>query len=356
MPIPVQRNPLVRKHCKKRLAFARTSEPGGLMLSAMQTTSQWIDAAIRGGDIPIATQRIAPVNPQAQRGPAMFELLVRPIVQRTAIDPGETIETAEASGRAPALDRAITTYAARYIASLANEDARYAINLSGLSFRQPGQVDRLNRILADYSIDPRRIIWEIGERHPLCPTGATRDNLLAIEASRASVALDDFGVKCSNLALLALVEVQFVKFDRSLTHALLPANTERRHKLMAGLQALAVAAGAEIIFEGIERFDELAVLQSFAPEGAWIQGYAIHRPHLVPSATEILCCATKESGPSGTTATCAMVGGPDLTDMPMCAADGRGKPPSTEIAAGSCSSRKAFPLLADRMSTYTTRT
>lgn len=286
----------------KQLAFARPSASGRRMLYRMPgpahqpNPSTWIDDALRGAPIQVAAQRIAPAAPAADGRGLIVELLVRPSVGTHAHDPGDTIALAEATGRAPRLDCAIARQAAAYIASRPDDPSRYAINLSGLSFRQPGQADRLNAILADHRVDPRRIIWEIGERHTLEPTGATRDNLLAIEASGAAIALDDFGVKCANLSLLTLVEIQYVKFDRSLTQALLPADADRRRRLMGGFQGFAEAAGAQIIFEGVESHEELAILRGFAPPGAWIQGYAIHRPSLVigPPTSECLCCATNK--------------------------------------------------------------
>jgi len=250
---------------------------GGMKMSSLSHLSAWLLQTLHGGPVDLAAQRIVPLTGNWTQSD-LWELLVRPQLDGRPLDPASTVAWAEANGSAPELDLAIVAKAVTHMA--AGSD-RFCVNLSGLSVRTPGHARRLTAILAAAHVFPGRVVFEISERHALEPTGHVRENLLYLRDAGVGLAIDDFGAQCGNVSLLSIVDLKYMKADAALTRAVLSADLDRKRRLTSGLAGLADAAGAEIIFEGLETEMSVSEIRAIAPSGSWGQGYAIHLPQLL---------------------------------------------------------------------------
>ena len=128
-------------------------------------------------------------------------------------------------------------------------------------------------MLADAGLEPSRLMVEIPEGKAV----AAADVIATIEQLRAlgvRIAVDDFGVGYSNLAQLAALMPDVIKFDKSLISSL------GRHavadRLLAGAIDLAHDLGALVVAEGVENPRQHAVLVALGCDA--MQGFLLGRP------------------------------------------------------------------------------
>ena len=94
------------------------------------------------------------------------------------------------------------------------------------------------------------------------------------------ISLDDFGTGYSSLSYLTYIDLDKIKFDRSLNHKFLQDNYT---DTMAGLISLFHSMNLVIVAEGIEEEDNF---QKLSDRGCdYIQGYLFSRP-VSPAAIE----------------------------------------------------------------------
>ena len=108
----------------------------------------------------------------------------------------------------------------------------------------------------------RRIVIEITE-HELFET-STVDLLHGFLPSVASIAVDDVGAGYAGLSLLLRLRPDEIKIDRLLVSGV--DADPAQQALVAGLARFALATGAGLIAEGIERTEELRCLRSLGIE------------------------------------------------------------------------------------------
>ena len=105
----------------------------------------------------------------------------------------------------------------------------------------------------------------------------------ALQASGASLVLDDFGSGHSSLAWLAAIPAVGIKLDPQLTQL---AGTPRADTILAGAVKLARSLDMSVTAEGIEDFDRVGFLRSIGCDYA--QGFAYARPMTFEDATKFL--------------------------------------------------------------------
>jgi len=166
--------------------------------------------------------------------------------------------------------------AAEVSKAFANHDPSLfcAFNVSTASLNQPLSegLDWFNRLLDGFS--PAQSVIEVVESAMIEDLPQARALLDALHEQGVRIALDDFGTGHSNLQRLGELPVDIVKVDRSLVVSL-PVSPRHRAILRA-LVALGTDLGFDIIAEGVETADQLAVLQDLGVGAA--QGFFLGAP------------------------------------------------------------------------------
>lgn len=106
---------------------------------------------------------------------------------------------------------------------------------------------------------PRRLIFEINEREQVIHMDHLHSIVMEYRSMGLRTAMDDFGSGFAGLTMLAAFQPDIVKIDMALTHDI----HERRasQSIVRAIVEICTDLGIEIIAEGIERREELEVLQ-----------------------------------------------------------------------------------------------
>ena len=164
------------------------------------------------------------------------------------------------------------------------DDSTVLINFLPTAIYEPAFCLRTTEAAARRSgIDRSRIVFEVVESEEV----ADRDHLATIlrhyRDGGYRVALDDVGAGYSGLMMLADLDPDLVKIDRSLVRR---AATSRPHRIVCeSLAHMAKAGGKLVLAEGIETADEQAAMESIGVD--LVQGYRFGRPNPVPATASL---------------------------------------------------------------------
>jgi predicted signal transduction protein with EAL and GGDEF domain len=148
-----------------------------------------------------------------------------------------------------------------------------AVNISGrhlLSRQLPGHI---TAALNGAAVGPERLLVEITETVILSDLVSAASELESVRALGVKVAIDDFGTGYTSLAHLQKLPIDTIKIDRSFISQL---NERRGSSLVRMVTDLGHAIDLNIVAEGVETDEELAVLQAIGADH--IQGYLLSRP------------------------------------------------------------------------------
>ncbi|MBU8894919.1 EAL domain-containing protein [Corallococcus sp. M34] len=140
----------------------------------------------------------------------------------------------------------------------------------------------LEAVVQQHGLHPRQFVLEITEKGAFEDTAQLRRLARALATRGFGIALDDFGAGHSGLVTLVHSAPDFIKLDQALVrdihhHAYL-------QHLVKSLVAFAANVGATLIAEGVESWDELAVLLRLGIRHA--QGFLLARPAPTPPLPE----------------------------------------------------------------------
>lgn len=155
---------------------------------------------------------------------------------------------------------------------------KVAINLSAYNFQEPDICERLRGACDEFGLDPRYVEVECTEGIWMESPGIL-NTLDAIRAMGMSLALDDFGTGYSNFAYLQKIPATVIKVDQSLIRNV--HTNERDQRIVRSLIALARELGYEVVAEGVETEQSLALIRAWGCQVA--QGYHFAKP-LAPEA------------------------------------------------------------------------
>ncbi|WP_399686510.1 putative bifunctional diguanylate cyclase/phosphodiesterase [Xenophilus sp.] len=202
------------------------------------------------------------------------------------IDPADVIFTAASTGLAEPLMRFILDAVcgvARALVAAGRPPWPIAVNVSPREMSQLA-VDRLILSgLARHGLRGERLIVEITEEVAL-DTDAARSKLAALAAAGVTIAVDDFGVGYSSLALLRNRHVGQVKIDRSFIAGL--ASSPDSQVVVQAILQLGRALRIQVVAEGVESQEELDGLRRLGCQ--LVQGYHLARPAPLPQILQQL--------------------------------------------------------------------
>ena len=230
--------------------------------------SDVLDAAMRPGGLRAVFQPI--VHLEDLRVVA-HEGLMRHAKGR--MTPLQLLDMARDAGRLGELE----TQAARTLVSAFDFDrgGRLLLNLSAHAILQGAL--RPQQIIESLQLagrDLSRFVIEITERDIVEDVGRLADALGYLRAAGIRIALDDFGNGHSNFELWHELGPEYVKLDRYLIHDI--AQSPGRLSIVRALVQVAESLGTDLIAEGVEHVQDLAIIQDLGIRYA--QGYLLGRP------------------------------------------------------------------------------
>jgi diguanylate cyclase (GGDEF)-like protein/PAS domain S-box-containing protein len=149
-----------------------------------------------------------------------------------------------------------------------------AVNVSSRQLLSGEIVDVVTGALARSGLKAERLTLELTES-TLIDDAVTAESLLReLRALGVNLALDDFGTGYSSLTYLRAFPMNILKIDKSFVRAI---GTEREDTaIVAAVLALARNLGLQVVAEGIERYEQLAVLHQLGCP--FMQGYLFSPP------------------------------------------------------------------------------
>ena len=174
-------------------------------------------------------------------------------------------------------DRAINL-AAAWPAALG--DLRLSVNLGAEELTE-NYGAHLLELLEQAGFAPERLTMELTEESLVRDLDRTAGQLEMLRAKGVRIAVDDFGTGYSSLSYLKALPLDYLKIDKGMTPDIVGTGKDRI--IMRAIIAMAKALGLAIIAEGVEKAEELAMLQA---EGCdYFQGF-LRSPPLAPAEFE----------------------------------------------------------------------
>ncbi|MGB7300739.1 MAG: EAL domain-containing protein [Burkholderiaceae bacterium] len=160
----------------------------------------------------------------------------------------------------------------RSIPALRN--AAVSINIPAQSLTSDWLVHEVRNLIAQYSLEPGDLIFEITEYALTSDVEKSRLTLLALRDIGVQISLDDFGIGHSSLSQLLSFPLSLVKIDKSVIQHVDQLSQSRR--FMEAIIEVASSLGHDVVAEGIESQAQLdAVYAAGATLG---QGFLFSHP------------------------------------------------------------------------------
>jgi len=207
------------------------------------------------------------------------------------IGPDIFIPIAEQVGLIRDITRQVCALAARDCLAVPDTITRLSINLSAADIHTMETVHVLETLLGTVG-DKLRLSVELTERSLLTPERCG-PVIAAMRAMGIQVVIDDFGTGYANLQALAVLGLDGIKIDRSLSQRIgtSPAATLIIHHVCA----LARALGLTIVAEGVETETQAGLLygQGIRWAQGWLFGHPVPIEELTrPRSLERMACRT----------------------------------------------------------------
>ena len=152
--------------------------------------------------------------------------------------------------------------------------AALAINTSARSFDDPTLAGTIRSLLAEFHVEPRRLIVELTETSALANMQDSEQFIKDIRALGCTVCLDDFGVGFSSFAYLKHLSADVLKIDGMFIRNL-PSSREDQVFVRAIVE-VARGLGKKTVAEFVGDAETLQLLVQIGVDYA--QGYYLSRP------------------------------------------------------------------------------
>ncbi len=260
--------------------------------AAMIVTEQFsaLDTILANGDLHSLFQ---PIFSLSERRILGYEALSRGPSNSALHSPINLFAVARSAGRLSELELLCRKNACQRFSQLKLEGKLF-LNVSPDSLMEPKhQPGRTLQLLQTLGIPPSQVVIELTEQSPTDDFALLDTALHHYRAMGFSIALDDLGAGYSSLRLWSELRPDYVKIDRHFIDGIHQDAVKR--EFVGSILKMAKASRAQVIAEGIELPEELAVLAEMGVD--LIQGYLLCRPQEQPprDATNLLPRTTASS-------------------------------------------------------------
>jgi diguanylate cyclase (GGDEF)-like protein len=188
-------------------------------------------------------------------GRPRFELLIRMLGDRgEIIPPGKFLSAAERYQLMPTVDRWVVRRACELLgehtASVGEDIARFAINLSGQSLQDESFLPFVIEQIKASSLPPGVLCFELTETATIGNLLKAQNFIARLQDLGCQFALDDFGTGVSSLAYLKDLSVNYLKIDGSFVRDAI--TNSRSESMIKAIAQLAKVMCMETIAEYVE--------------------------------------------------------------------------------------------------------
>ena len=149
-----------------------------------------------------------------------------------------------------------------------------AVNVSAKQFYQPGFVDEVRNIMAQYAIEPMQLKLELTESMVLKEMDVAVAKMLELKSIGVLLAMDDFGTGYSSLSYLKNLPFDQIKIDKSFVEGIKKNNNDAF--IVHSVFTLGKLMGINVVAEGVESIEQDELLKSL---GCMVfQGYLFGKP------------------------------------------------------------------------------
>lgn len=149
-----------------------------------------------------------------------------------------------------------------------------SVNLSVKQFNQPDLIQRVAEIIRETGLAPQSLKLEITESAVTEKIERAAEMMQQLRAIGVKLSMDDFGTGYSSLSHLHSFPLDTLKIDRSFI-SLMQDNDENM-EIVRTIVGLAQNLGMDLVAEGVETYDQIAVLRELGCE--YGQGYFFSKP------------------------------------------------------------------------------
>ena len=220
--------------------------------------------------------------------------------ERGLLAPSEFVPLAEQSGLIVPLGYWVISRALRDMQALRErglEPLHMAVNLSFRQFQDSQLLSTLSRLIAERGVEAQWLEFELTETAVMRRSDLVKQTMDALGRLGVRFSLDDFGTGFSSFVHLNSLPIALLKIDKSFVGGM--EGREENRKLVHAMINLAHNLKLEVVAEGVETPEQLALLRGFGCDQ--VQGYFISRPLPLPQLLEFLTCgAQQQAGGSRT--------------------------------------------------------
>ena len=251
-----------------RIAESLLDMAGGGFVQSMEAD---VRRALDAGLFRIHWQPIVTCGAGELRG---FEALLRwDRPGHGRVPPSEFVPVIERLGLYRKLDRWVLQQACEAAARWPTH-LRAAINVSACWFDNAGLTATVASALEESKIDPSRLELEVSEAVVISSKSAAASELARIKSLGVRLSLDDFGTGYASLGYLQEMPFDKLKLDQTFVRRL--GECRKTEAIVRAVLQLGAGLGMTVCAEGVERQDQLAILQAYGCDE--VQGYLIGYP------------------------------------------------------------------------------
>lgn len=231
----------------------------------------------------------------------LFKMVFQPIVDRSGgiaaspyfealsrwrdetigvVPPEVAVRIADEQNRSYDLTKALFECAVREFRKLPGAPS-LTFNLSAAQFRNNAIAVGLLSWMERLQFDPSKLVIELSETTLVTDIQKSQDLARGLRSAGIRIALDDFGVANTGLAVLRYIPVSMIKVDKTLVRA--AANDGAHLKILNCTASLCRDLGIESVVEGVETLSDFEMTKACGY--AFFQGYYFARPAEASSFT-----------------------------------------------------------------------
>ncbi|NWC09439.1 bifunctional diguanylate cyclase/phosphodiesterase [Pseudomonas agarici] len=215
--------------------------------------------------------------------------------ERGLLAPSEFVPLAEQSGLIVPLGYWVISRALRDMQDLRERGSRplhMAVNLSFRQFQDSQLLSTLSRLIAERGVEAQWLEFELTETAVMRRSDLVKQTMDALGRLGVRFSLDDFGTGFSSFVHLNSLPIALLKVDKSFVGGM--ELREENRKLVHAMINLAHNLKLEVVAEGVETPEQLALLRGFGCDQA--QGYLISRPLPLVELVEYLALGASRQG------------------------------------------------------------